>query len=296
MKFKGIIPAIITPFNSGGQLFEEGLESEIDYLYKEGFENIFICGSYGSFPLMTTKERKRVAEITIPLCKKLGIKTIVHVGSTSTHEAIDLALHAEHYEADAISAVVPFYYSTTFYNEDVFLKYFEDIINSVCIDVHCYNNPKTTGFNVSFDFLRKLLNIGLRGMKDGSADMSRITNILDMVDEDFSYYPSSTASMISGFLSGVESCISGVALSAPELVLDIYNNVHTNLNYALKLYFKVMKVRSALGVRTGRAIAAYDVLNFKGVDVGTCRPPWKRLGRADAIWLINELKRFGVIL
>lgn len=297
MKFKGIIPAIITPFNEDGSIFEEGLRNEINYLYENNFKNVFVCGSYGSFPLMTTEERKRVAAIAIELCKLGGMKTIVHVGSPSTRTAVDLAKHAEEMGADVISAVVPFYYSTTIYTEDTFLKYFEDIINSVSIDVHCYNNPNTTGFNVSLEFLKKLIDIGLRGMKDSSSDMGRVIDILDIIDKDeFSYYPSSTTSLITGFILGVDACISGVALSAPELVLEIYENINKNPTYALNLFFKVMKIRSILGSRSGRAIAAYDVLNEKGVDVGTCRIPWKRLNKIDSKWLINDLKRYGEIL
>jgi N-acetylneuraminate lyase len=297
MKFKGIIPAIITPFNEDGTIFNRGLENEINYLYQKGFENIFICGSYGAFPLMTTEERKRVVSIAISLCKLTWIKTIVHIGSTSTKTAVELAKHADACGADAISAVVPFYYSTTIYNEDTFLRYFEEIINSVSIDVHCYNNPNTTGFNVSIPFLKRLMDIGLKGMKDGSSDMGRIISILDIINKDeFSYYPSSTASLITGFLLGVESCISGVALSVPELVLNIYKNVNTNQGYALNLFNKVMKVRSLLGSRSGRAIAAYDVLNAKGVNVGTCREPWLKLKKEDSLWLIDELKKLGGVL
>ena len=46
MKFKGIIPAIITPFNEDGSIFEEGLRNEIDYLYKCDFRNIlYVSGT-----------------------------------------------------------------------------------------------------------------------------------------------------------------------------------------------------------------------------------------------------------
>lgn len=297
MKFKGIIPAMITPFNEDGSLFKEGLRNEVDYLHRKGFENLFICGSYGAFPLMTTEERKQVVETIIPLSRLAGIKTIVHIGSTSTRTAVELAKHAEDNGADAVSAVVPFYYSTTFYNEDTFLRYFEEIINSVSIDVHCYNNPKTTGVDVSLFFLRRLIDIGLRGMKDGTAGKERITAILEITEKDnFCYYPSSTKSLLLALTLGVKSCISGVALSAPDLILEICKNTNRNYEYALNLYHKAMKVRSALGVRTGRAIAAYDILNSKGINVGTCRAPWKRLEKKDSEWVIKALLEYGGIL
>lgn len=299
MKFKGIIPAMITPFNEDGSVFERGVINEVDYLHDQGFENVFVCGSYGSFPLMTDEQRKLVASIVVGCCKEKGIKTIIHIGSTSTEVAIGLAKHAADIGADAVSTVVPFYYSTTIYTEDDFLKYFEKVVESVSIDVHCYNNTNTTGFNVSPNFLRKLINLGIRGIKDGGSDMGKMLEMLDVVKEskiEFDYYPSSTSSLITGFILGVGSCISGVALSVPELVLGIYKNMmDKNIEEATILYKKVMKARSILGSKTGRAIAAYDVLNEKNINVGTCKAPWQRLNEPDVLVMIEELKCVGVI-
>jgi len=227
------------------------------------------------------------------------MKVIVQVGSTSTEDAVKLARHAEEAGADAVSAVVPFYYSTTIYNEDTFLNYYDSIIKAVAIPVHSYNNPNTTGFNVSPAFLEKLIDAGLQGIKDGGSDMGRMLDMLKVVEKkkvDFDYYPSSTSSLITGFLLGACSCISGVALSAPELVIDIYHSMQNNdIEKASKLYEQVMQVRSVLGKKSGRAIAAYDVLHAKGVEVGTCKLPWQRLNKEDSKWLIDELKKLEVI-
>jgi len=299
-KFEGIIPALITPFNKDGTIFKEGIKNEINYLYEYGYRNIFACGSYGSFPLMSMTDRMTVAEVVINICQEKNIKTIIQIGSTSTEEAIILAKHAENIGADAISSVVPFYYSSTFYNEDVFLKYFEEIINNVSIDVHCYNNPNTTGFNITPEFLNKLINIGLCGIKDGGSDMGKMLEMLNIINKnkcDFDYYPSSTSSLIIGNILGIKSCVSGVALSIPNLILKIYENMNNNnIDIAVKLFIKVMKVRTILGkYNNGRAVAAYDVLNEKGIKVGTCKSPWKRLSQKEKILMIGELKDLGVI-
>lgn len=298
-KHKGIIPAIITPFNEDGSVFEQGIINEIDFLHTQGFTSIFVCGSYGAFPVMTDEQRKLVADRVVSGCKERGIKTIIHIGSTSLETATELAKHAEGVGADAISTVVPFYYSTTFYTEDNFLRYFEGIIDSVSIDIHCYNNTKTTGFNISPSFLKKLINLGVCGIKDGGSDMGKMLEMLHVVKEsgvEFDYYPSSTSSLITGFVLGVDACISGVALSVPELVLGIYNNMmDKNIDEAIILYEKVMKARAILGSKTGRAIAAYDVLKERGIDVGTCKLPWEKLSFMDARYVIEELKEIGAI-
>lgn len=293
VKFKGIIPAIITPFNKDGSIFKEGIKNEINYLWKYGYKNIFVCGSYGSFPVMTTKQRMIVTESVVNICKEKDIKTIIQIGSTSTDIAINLAKHAEYVGADAISSVVPFYYSSTFYDDEIFLRYFEDIINNVSLDVHCYNNPGTTGFNVSPNFLKKLINIGIKGMKDGGSDMGKMLEMMNVIKGsncEFDYYPSSTSSLITGFILGVDACVSGIALSVPEIVMNIYKSmINNNIKQAETLYWKVMEVRSIIGKKTGRAIATYDVLNSKGINIGTCKAPWQRLNQTDREWLLYKL-------
>ena len=72
-KLKGIIPAMITPFKENGEVFEEGIINEIEYLAEKGITNIFALGSYGSFALMTQKQRMKTAETIIKTCKKHNI-------------------------------------------------------------------------------------------------------------------------------------------------------------------------------------------------------------------------------
>jgi dihydrodipicolinate synthase/N-acetylneuraminate lyase len=292
-KFKGIITPIITPFNKHGGIFLEGIENEIRYLHRNNIENLFICGSYGAFPLLSTDERKLVAEVATRVAQKFNMRSIVQIGALSTGDAVELAKHAEYIGADAISAVVPFYYSSTIYREYDFVKYFDDIISSVDIDVHCYNNPGTTGVNISPDVLSQLIDLGLTGIKDGNTNMGKMLEMINTIRNkgvNFDYYPSSTASFITGFLLGAKSCISGLSLTVPSFIRFIYNNMYRNSVYdATRKWQVVMKVRDILGKRCGRAIAAYTVLNSRGIDVGTCRLPWRRLRSSEAEDMMKEL-------
>ena len=297
--FEGIITAIVTPFTEDGDLYVPGVENEIFYLKHNGIKNVFACGSYGAFPLLDRDQRLLLTELVMQSAKKHGMKTIIQIGSPSTSEAVYFAKHAESLGADAISAVVPFYYSGSIYKESNFLTYFEDIITSVSIPVHCYNNPKTTGFNVSLQLLDKLIDSGLQGIKDGGSDLARMLEMMNLVESKkvpFDYYPSSTNSLITGFLLGAKSCISGVSISVPSLIIKIYNNViEGEIKEATELFKKAMTVRAILGQKCARAIAAYDVLNYRGIDFGTCKKPWIRLNKSDSEWLITELKKIEAL-
>jgi len=111
MKIKnltGVIPPMITPFDSDGEVDENALIDLINFLIKH-VHGLFICGTYGSGPLMKPEQRKKVAEIvTQQIDNKISV--IVHVGSTNTKTAVDLAKHAESVGSSHISSVPPYYY------------------------------------------------------------------------------------------------------------------------------------------------------------------------------------------
>lgn len=298
-QFTGIIPAIITPFDYQGGIYECGIKNQIRYLHNNGIKTVFACGSYGAFPLMTEGERIKMMRFVTKECKDLGMKVIIHIGSTTTDSAYCLARMAEIMGADAVSSVVPFYYSKTIYDMQTFVRYFERLTKSVKIPVHVYNNPKTTGFNVTPADLRVLIKAGVRGIKDGGADLVKMMEMFNVINEsgvDFDYYPSSTSMLVPGFLYGAKSCISGVCLSVPTLIMSIYEMLSIgDVKTAVDLHKKALEVRRVLGSYTGRAIAAYDVLKYKGIDVGTCREPWVRLGKSDRDYMLNQLRELEVL-
>lgn len=82
LKLKGIVPPMITPFNQDGELDSRNFEGLLQFL-KDKVDGLYICGSYGSGPLMSVAERKKVAEIAV---KVIGgkIPIICHTGTTNT--------------------------------------------------------------------------------------------------------------------------------------------------------------------------------------------------------------------
>ena len=121
----------------------------IGYLMSEGVHGFFINGSYGSAILMTVEERKRVAEIIHDEVKG-RLPIITHVGEASTRATIELAKHAEGLGSAAVAAVAPYYYSgANAYDEGQIIRHFADIAASVRVPTFIYNNPRTSGYNLT---------------------------------------------------------------------------------------------------------------------------------------------------
>ena len=294
---KGVVPAILTPFDSNDNVYQKGVYDQIDYLADNNIESLFIGGSYGSFALMSVPERKQLIKWSLDKTSEYGMNSIIQIGATTTKETIELAKFAEDSGADIVASVVPYYYSGSILTEGDILKHFEVLCNSVNIPVHCYNNPRTTGFNISPDFFNNLISVGLSGIKDGSGDVERLTKMLDVAKKtNVNYIAGSTSLMFVSVISGADGCVLGVALVAPSLLTDFYKACsEKRVDDAMVLQDKVLKVRNILQYSGPRAITCYDILHEKGIDVGTCRLPWRRLDGKVSNEIIKKMKEADIL-
>ncbi len=108
-KIEGLIAAVFTPFHPDGSVNEDMILPLVNKLVKDGVKGIFVCGSNGEGPNMTTAERMKLAEAFIAAAAK-RILVIVHVGHSCIADARTLAAHAAAAGADAVSSVSAFYF------------------------------------------------------------------------------------------------------------------------------------------------------------------------------------------
>lgn len=109
MKFKGLVVAANTPFQSDLELDLERIPSLTDYLVGQKLAGLFVCGSTGECSGMTAPERKAAAGAFIKAAAG-RIPVIVHVGSDGVRESQELAAHAESGRGRRDRAVAPYYF------------------------------------------------------------------------------------------------------------------------------------------------------------------------------------------
>src|SRR3954454_17492368 len=109
MRIQGVLPALLTPYDSEGLVSEEMLRRLVALHIQLGVSGLYLCGGAGEGVLLNVAERKQVTEIVVRESRK-RTPVIVHVGSVSTKDAAELAAHAEKVGADAIASVPPFFY------------------------------------------------------------------------------------------------------------------------------------------------------------------------------------------
>jgi N-acetylneuraminate lyase len=109
MHLSGLIAATFTPMRPDGSLNLEMAKPIVEHLISKGVSGLYVCGSTGEGPCLTTDERKRTAAAYVEATAR-RLPVVVQVGHSSVTEARDLAAHAQQIGADATSAVAPYYF------------------------------------------------------------------------------------------------------------------------------------------------------------------------------------------
>jgi 4-hydroxy-tetrahydrodipicolinate synthase len=271
-ELKGIIPPLTTPFTERGDVYKAGLRRLVEFQIEKGVHGLFICGTYGSGPIMTVEERRQVQEIVVDQAQ--GRLTVVaHVGTTSTAQSVTLAKHAQEVGADYVASISPFYHR---HDERAVVEFFRNLVDAVDLPVYVYNNPKASGVTITPSFLRHLAEVGVRGIKDSGFSYIDFSHLmLELQDiPSFQFIVGTEAIALPAFMIGAEGCVSGLANVFPELMVRLWDLFQAEqYRAAAQIQMQVTQARQILHIPSSTNAACYAVLHARGIDVGYPKPP-----------------------
>ena len=105
---RGVIPAVITPFDDGGRLDEQALRSEIEYQLNSGVTALCAGGSTGEGAGLRCDEVKALNRIFVDQVHG-RVPVIAGIIPDTTDEAVDLALAAKEAGVAALQVTPPHY-------------------------------------------------------------------------------------------------------------------------------------------------------------------------------------------
>lgn len=174
MEIKGIIPALVTPYDSNNNVDYGALKALVERLVNQGVGGFYACGSTAECFLLNDDERRKVAETVIRAADG-RVPVVVHVGNVSTQKAMDFAKHAEECGASAVSAVPPFYYN--FSSEEI-CGYYHDISSVTQLPMIIYSIPAFSGVAITANSLSSIMeNCNVHGLKYTSYDLFELDRI-----------------------------------------------------------------------------------------------------------------------
>lgn len=269
---KGVMPALLTPFNDQQQLDTQSLRQLVRFNIAQGMDGLYVGGSTGEAFVQSIAERQEVLEIVAEESKgKLTL--IAHVGTVSTHESQQLARAASRFGYDAVSAVTPFYYPFSF---EEHCDHYRGIIDSAQgLPMVVYNIPALSGVKLSLDQINTLVTLpGVGALKQTSGDLFQMEQIR-RAHPDLVLYNGYDEIFASGLLAGADGGIGstynimgwryrGIVKALKEGDIATARALQTKCNEVIDLLIKVGVFR---GLKT--------VLHYMGViEVPLCRKPF----------------------
>lgn len=271
MNFKGIVCAMVTPFDTNQKIDKKSTHKLIDYLIDKGISGLFILGTNGEAHMLSNEEKIEFAKIVIEHTKN-RVPVFVGTGSNYTYEVIDLSKKMENIGANAVSIITPSFVPLT--QEELFLHY-ETIAKNINIPIILYNFPSKTGMNIEPETLKKLANIeNIIGIKDSSGN---INNMISYINEtkalDFKVFSGSDSLIYDVLEAGGAGAVSATSNFLTEINVAIYDNFKNgNFEEAKKFQQSIEKFRKILKVATIPSVLK-QAITFNGINVGLARTP-----------------------
>jgi len=176
IKIEGATTALITPFKNG-KIDEVTYARLIQRQIDNGIDAICPVGTTGESATLTHDEHKRCIEIAVEVCKNSKTKVLAGAGSNATHEAIDIAKHAQECGVDAIFSVSPYYNKPT---QEGLYQHYKAIAQAVEIPVMLYNVPGRTGVDILPETVIRLFDDveNIFGIKEATGSIERTVELL----------------------------------------------------------------------------------------------------------------------
>src|SRR5688572_23197298 len=137
LQWKGIFPALTTPFNNHDEIDEDVFRKNLDAQLKAGVQGIVLGGTLGEASVLSLPEKERLVKLAIEHLEE-GLPVIMNIAEGSTKEAIQQAGFARKWGASGLMLLPPMRYKPD-HREAV--SWFQTIASSTDLPIMIYNNP-----------------------------------------------------------------------------------------------------------------------------------------------------------
>lgn len=217
MKLSGTITAMITPFDTKGEVDYGKLKAIVEEQVAAGVEGICAVGTTGESPTLSHEEHHKVIEKTIEFAN--GKVTIVAgTGANSTSEAISLTKAViDAGGADASLQVTPYYNKP---NAEGLYRHFMTVAD-LGLPVILYNVPGRAGRDIPLDVVQRLASHpNIVAIKEAAGSVDRVSAIKNMLP-DFTVLSGDDSLAVPMISVGAEGVISVASNVIPKEMGDM---------------------------------------------------------------------------
>lgn len=271
-QFAGTGVAIITPFDSQGEVDSHALRKVVQHLTTGKVEYLVVLGTTGESPTLSDSEQHQVIEI-IQDENQGRLPIVLGIGGNNTHAVCEKAEKwTRLFRPDGILSVSPYYNKPA---QEGLYQHYQKIASHTDLPIILYNVPPRTGSNISAETTLRLATdcSNIVAIKEASGDFEQIMNILANKPADFEVLSGDDLLALPMISCGAAGIIS---VTANALPLQFSNMVRACLKgdyaEARKLHYALLPLIQ-LNFAEGNPVGVKAMMNIQGICERFVREP-----------------------
>lgn len=270
MNFGKIITAMVTPFDTNGDIDFVATEKLIEHLIENGSDGLVVAGTTGESPTLSASEKVELFKFA---AEKVNgrIPVIAGTGSNDTRSSISLTQQAEEAGVDGIMLVTPYYNKPA---QEGLYQHFKAIAEATRLPVMLYNIPGRSAVNMAPETIIRLAEIpNIVSVKEASGNLDAASMIIEATSDDFTLYSGDDGLTLPLMAIGADGIVSVAShIIGNEMQAMIADFTSGNLKEAAAKHRKLLPVMNAL-FAAPNPVPVKTALQLMGIETGTVRMP-----------------------
>ncbi len=245
INFKGTGVALVTPFNTRGEIDFDSLEKIVNHVINGGVDYLVALGTTAETPTLSEEEKRKVVFSIIKSNAK-RVPIILGMGGNNTLALTESIRNYDLSNIDGILSVAPYYNKPT---QEGLYEHFKAVAEASPLPIILYNVPGRTSSNISADTCLKLaLNFkNILAVKEASGNFSQVMEILRMKPKNFHVVSGDDALSLPMISLGGSGVISVIGNAFPSEFSEMVRlTLDNSLDKARKIHYKLLPVIEAM--------------------------------------------------
>jgi dihydrodipicolinate synthase/N-acetylneuraminate lyase len=178
MLLHGIFPPVTTPFYSGGEVYYNKLEHNVDRYSRTPVAGIVVLGSTGESIMLSDQERRDVLKVAREAAAPNKV-LIAGTGVESAVETLRLTEHAAVLGYDVALVRTPHFYRKQMQPASL-LAFYRTVADRSPLPVMIYNVPGFTAYDIPAEVVIELAeHRNIIGIKESSGDVEKVRKMVE---------------------------------------------------------------------------------------------------------------------
>ena len=251
-KFRGMGVAVITPFNSSGDVDFAALQKIIENLITNGTDFLVVQGTTGESVTLKKEEKRAILDFILEINNK-RLPVVFGCGGYDTNELLETFEHFDFNGVDALLSVTPYYNKPT---QEGLYQHYKMLNAHTPKPIILYNVPGRTGRNMNADTTLRIARDckNVIGIKEASGSFNQIMSIIQERPSDFLVSCGDDAIAMPAISVGADGVISVVGNAFPkEFSTLIHAALDGNYVEAQKIHYHLLDIIQHLFVESNPA-------------------------------------------